>query len=164
MAAGSAPGRSARRPRFTRQVSQAVGRPLTASQARHLVALRDAADAARDRLPSRTGQFGDTFGGLYAGERTDMAAVRSALDWARRLRATITGTDAPLTPAQARRPDGAIPAANPRTAADAWKLAPGRAAGGLPTDRRQDLGAELDDYDEAADLIAALRQDTGGQG
>lgn len=148
---------------FTREVSQAVGRPLTASQARHLVALRDAADAARGHLTSLSGQFSDIFGRLYGGEQTNMAAVRSALEWARRLRATITGADAPLTLAQRGVLGDAIPAANPGTAADAWNLARDGLLEAFRPDRRQDLGTELDDYGEASDLIAVLRQDTGGK-
>ncbi len=148
---------------FTREVSEAVGRPLTASQARHLVALRDAADAASDHLASLSGQFGETFGRLYGGEQTHMAAVGSALEWARRLRATITGADVPLTLAQRRALSDAIPAASPGTAAEAWNLARDGLLEAFHPDRRQDLAAELDDYGEASDLIAVLRQDTGGQ-
>jgi very-short-patch-repair endonuclease len=148
---------------FTQAVSEAVGRPLTASQSRHLVALRDAADTAHARLAGRTTQFSDTFGGLYAGPRTDMGAVRSALEWARCLRAKVTGTDAPLTPAQVKAADGAIPAGHLATAADKWCRARDALLESFGADRRQDLAAELDDYEDTAELIAALRQDTGGK-
>ena len=123
------------------------------------------AKAAADisHLTSLSGQFSDTFGRLYGGEQTDMASVRSALEWARRLRATITGADAPLTLAQLGVLGDAIPAANPGTAADAWNLARDGLLEAFCPDRRQDLATELDDYGEASDLIAVLRQDTGGK-
>ena len=95
---------------FTYEVSQAVRHPLTVRQARYLVGLRDAADAAHARLGEQDALFSDAFGDLYSGAQTDIAAVRSALEWARSLRVMITGTDAPLTPAQVKEADSAVPA------------------------------------------------------
>ena len=149
--------------RLRQAVSQGTGRPLTGGQARRLVALRDAADAARGQLAGLAGSFSDMFGEMYAGERTDVAAVRSALEWARRVRVMITGTDAPLTPAQVKAADGAIPASHLGAAANAWIRGRDTLLAAFDPGRRQDLAAELDDYDEAADLIAALREDTAGK-
>ena len=148
---------------FTAAVSGAVGRPLDAGQARHLVARRDMADAVRARLAGRAAHFGDMFGAMYAGERTDVVAVRLAAEWARLLRTMINGTDAPLTPAQVKVTDGAIPDTQLAAAAEAWKRSRDALLAAFDEGRRQDLAAELDDYDEAADLIAALRDETGGQ-
>jgi REase_MTES_1575/Protein of unknown function (DUF4011)/AAA domain/Protein of unknown function (DUF3320) len=148
---------------FTEAVSDAVGRPLDAGQARHLVARRDAVDAVRMRLAGRAGHFGGTFGALYAGERTDIAAIRLAVEWARRLRTMVNGTGAPLTPAQIKVADGAIPDTQLGAAAEAWDRSRDTLLAAFDDGRRQDLAAELDDYDEAADLITALRDETGGQ-
>ena len=140
-----------------------MGRPLDAGTSRHLVALRDAADAAREQLARQAGHFGDTFGGLYAGERTEIAAVRLAVEWARLLRTMINGTEAPLTPAQVKAADGAIPDTQLAAAAEAWNRSRDALLEAFDAGRREDLKAELDDYDEARDLIAALRDDTGGK-
>src|SRR5258708_4407093 len=92
-----------------------------------------------------------------------MAAIRSALQWTRGLRAKVTGTDAPLTAAQVKAVDGAIPMSRMAEAAGAWYQAREALLEAFDTDRHPDLAVELDDYDDAADLIAALREDTGGK-
>ena len=148
---------------FTREVSQAVRQPLTAAQARYLAGLRDAADFAHARLRERDAVFSDTFGDLYAGARTDMIAVRSAVEWARHLRVIVTGADAALSPAQAKAAGSAIPTSQLAAAADAWQRARDALVEAFSADRRPGLAAELDDYEDAADLIAALREDTGGK-
>ena len=108
---------------FTRQMSLAVGQQLTVGQARYLVALRDAADAAHARLAEQDALFGDTFGDLYTGAQTDIAAVRLAVEWARQLRATVTGADTPLSPAQIKVADSAVPVSHLAAAAEAWQRA-----------------------------------------
>ena len=148
---------------FTYEVSQAAGQPLTVRQARHLVGLRDAGDAAHARLDGQDVLFGDAFGDLYSGAQTDIAAVRSALEWARSLRTMITGTDAPLTPAQVKAADSAVPAGQLAAAAETWQRASRALAGAFDASRQPDLAAELDDFDDARDLISALREDTGGK-
>jgi hypothetical protein len=148
---------------YTYDVSQAAGHPLTVGQARYLVALRDAADAAYARLSEHDGAFRDTFGQLYAGTATDSAAIRSAVEWARRVRFILTGGDAPLTPAQVKAADTAVPTSPLAVAAETWQRARGALVEVFNADRHADLAAELDDYEDAADLIAALREDTGGK-
>ena len=148
---------------LTQAVGEAVSRPLTVAQSRYLVALRNAADAAHVRLARQADLFGDTLGDLYAGALTDIATVRSALEWVRCLRVRVTGADAPLTPAQVKAANGAVLTASLAAAAEAWHRAKDALTDAFDTDRRQDLAAELDDYEDAADLIAALRQDTGGK-
>ena len=148
---------------FTHEVSQAVRHPLTVSQARYLVGLRDAVDAAHVRLGRQDALFSDTFGDLYIGAQTDITAVRSAVEWARSLRVMITGTDAPLTPAQVKEADAAVPTSQLAGAADAWQRAREALVEAFDVGRRADLAAELDDFDDARDLISALREDTGGK-
>jgi hypothetical protein len=148
---------------FTHEVSQAVRQPLTAGQARYLAGLRDAADAEHARLRERDAVFSDTVGDLYAGARTDIAAVRSAVEWARHLRVIVTGADAALSPAQAKAAGSPVPTSQLAAAADAWQRARDALVEAFSADRRPGLAAELDDYEDAADLIAALREDTGGK-
>lgn len=136
---------------------------LTAGQARYLAGLRDAADAEHARLRERDAVFSDTFGDLYAGARTDIAAVRSAVEWARHLRVIVTGADAALSPAQAKAAGSPVPTSQLAAAADAWQRARDALVEAFSADRRPGLAAELDDYEDAADLIAALREDTGGK-
>ena len=148
---------------FTHDVSQAVRHPLTAGQARYFVGLRDTADAAHVRLRERDALFSDTFGDLYIGAQTDLAAVRSAVEWARSLRVMVTGADEPLNPAQVKVAESAVPMSQLGAAADAWQRAKDALVEAFNADRRPDLTAELDDYEDAADLIAALREDTSGK-
>jgi hypothetical protein len=148
---------------FTHDVSEAVRHPLTLGQARYFVELRDAADAAHVRLRERDALFSDTFGDLYTGAQTDIAAVRSAVEWARSLRVMVSGGDAPLSPAQVKVTESAVPTSQLGAATDAWQRARDALAEAFDSDRRADLAAELDDYEDAADLIAALREDTGGK-
>ena len=114
------------------------------------LALRDAADAAHARLGEQDALFSDTFGDLYAGAQTDIAAVRSAVEWARSLRVMVTGADAPLTPAQVKAADGAVPTSQLAAAADAWQRAREALVQAFDADRRADLAAELDDYERRA--------------
>jgi REase_MTES_1575/Protein of unknown function (DUF4011)/AAA domain/Protein of unknown function (DUF3320) len=148
---------------FTEAVSQAIGRGLTCSQARHLARLRGEADVAHERLAACAADFGDTFGELYDGPRTDVATIRQALEWARSLRARVTGTDASLTPEQIKAVRAAVPTGNLAAASAAWNDASEALAGAFDADRRQELAPELDDYNEAADLIKELLRDTGGK-
>jgi len=102
-------------------------------------------------------------GDLYAGAETDVAALRAALDWARRLRAMITGGTAPLTPAHLKAAESAVPTAQLAAAADAWRQARDALMAAFGPDRRQELAAELDDYEGAAQLIEAMFDDASGR-
>ncbi|HYB87929.1 MAG TPA: DUF3320 domain-containing protein [Streptosporangiaceae bacterium] len=148
---------------FTHEVSEVVGRPLTFGQARWLVGLRDAADSARERLTGQSPAFHDVCGDLYAGAQTDVTALQAALEWARRLRAMITGGTGPLTPAHLKAAESAVPTARLPAAAEAWRQAKDALRAAFGPDRRAELETELDDYDDAADLIAAMFDDTGGR-
>ena len=148
----------------TLTVGNAVGQSLTAGRARALVLLRAAADAAQDRLGAFGGAFDDTLGELYAGQQTDLPAVRSAYAWASRLRELVTGNPAvPLTDAQAKGVTAARTTPNLAKAATAWLSARDSLLAAFAADRHASLAADLDDYAEADDLIKSLRQDTAGQ-
>jgi REase_MTES_1575/Protein of unknown function (DUF4011)/AAA domain/Protein of unknown function (DUF3320) len=147
---------------FTHEVSEVVGRPLTFGQARWMVALRDAADSARERLTVQNPVFHDVCGDMYAGARTDITALLATLDWARRLRAMIAGGTGGLTPAQLKAAESAVPAPRLPAAADAWSQAKAGLITAFGPERSTELDGELDDYDDAAGLIAAMFDDTGG--
>jgi REase_MTES_1575/Protein of unknown function (DUF4011)/AAA domain/Protein of unknown function (DUF3320) len=148
---------------FTHAVSEVVGQPLTLGQARHLVALREAADAAHQRLAASEAALREVCGGLYAGDQTDLMALRGALDWARRLRTMITGGAGPLTPAHLKAAESAVPTPRLPAAADAWRQAKHAVVAAFSPDRQAELAAELDDYGAAADLIEVMFDDTSGR-
>jgi REase_MTES_1575/Protein of unknown function (DUF4011)/AAA domain/Protein of unknown function (DUF3320) len=145
---------------FTHRVSEMAGRPLTFGQARHLVTLREAADAAHERLAAQNAEFHDVCGDLYAGAETDVTALRAALDWARRLRAMITGGTGPLTPAHLKAAESAVPMPRLPAADEAWHQARDALMTAFDPDRRPDLVTELDDYDDTADLLTVMFDDS----
>ena len=148
---------------FTHRVSEVAGRPLTFGQARHLVALREAADAAHERLAARNAEFHDVCGDLYAGAATDVTVLRAALDWARRLRTMITGGTGPLTPAHLKAAESAVPTPRLPAADEAWRQARDALMTAFDADRRADLVTELDDYDDTADLLTVMFDDSSGR-
>ena len=148
---------------FTHRVSEVAGRPLTFGQARHLVALREAADAAHERLAAQNAAFRDVCGDLYAGRETDVTALRAALDWARRLRTMITGGTGALTPAHLKAAESAVPMPRLPAADEAWRQARDALMAAFDADRRADLVTELDDYDDTADLLTVMFDDTSGR-
>jgi len=147
---------------FTDRVSEVTGRQLTFGQARHLVALREAADAAHERLAARDASFHEVCGDLYAGAETDVTALLAALDWARRLRAMMTG-GGPLTPVHLKAAESAVPTPRLPAADEAWRQARDALMAAFDPDRRADLVTELDDYDDTADLLTVMFDDSGGR-
>jgi uncharacterized protein DUF4011/AAA domain-containing protein len=149
---------------FTQAVGEAVGRSLTFGQARQLVALRRAADSARAQLIARDSIFRDLCGQLYDGATTDVVALQEALEWARRLRTMISGGPGPLTPAHLAAAESAVPTDRLAKAADAWQEACGTLLAAFSPHRRQELAAELDDYQTGDDLLESMFNDVSGQG
>jgi hypothetical protein len=148
---------------FTRALDEVAGRLLTFGQARQLVALREAAEAARAQLAARDAIFQDVCGQLYAGAATDVTALRDALEWARRLRTMITGGSGPLPPADLDAVESAVPADRLAKAADAWQEACAALLAAFSPERRPELGAELDDYSAGYQLLEAMFNDPGGR-
>ena len=148
---------------LTQALGEASGRPLTFGQARQLIALREAADTARAELAARDAIFRDVCGQLYAGAATDVVALRDALEWARRLRAMITGGSGPLTPADLDAVESAVPADRLAKAADAWQEASAALLAAFSPQRRPELGAELDDYSAGYQLLESMFNDPGGR-
>src|SRR5579859_6616780 len=147
---------------FTRAVGAAAGRPLTLGQARQLVAMREAAESARAQLAARDAIFQELCGQLYAGPGTDVSALREALEWARRLRAMITGGTGPLTPAHLDAIESAVPNDRLAKAADAWHEACSALLAAFSPQRRPELAAELDDYSSGYQLLEAMFDDPEG--
>lgn len=144
-------------------VSEAVGRPVTLGEARALAELRTAVDRAHATLGENAADYADICEGLFQGRETDVDAARAALDWARTTRRLQNRADAPLAVIQAKAMAVAVPSPGLRDAAVDWAEAQAAILAAFDDQRRGDLDAELDDYAEGPDLIAALQEDTAGQ-
>jgi hypothetical protein len=146
-----------------RAVAETVGRPVTIEHAERLLNLRADADAAHTRLAERAGRYQDLLGDLYRGVDTDLDVARAALEWVTRVRSLCSIKDVPLTPMQAKALATAIPTAALAQAVREWQAARQALLDAFDPSRQADLASELDDYAEAADLVAALREDPGGR-
>ncbi|MEU7906322.1 DUF3320 domain-containing protein [Actinoplanes sp. NPDC049118] len=144
-------------------VSQAVHRQLTVAESRHLLQLRASVDEALAALASRGHDYSSTLGSLYTGEQTDLPAAYTALDWATQMRTCSTGIDVPLTDAQAAALENIVPTPQLDDLQRRWAAARAELLAAFEPGRGTELGFDLDDYTEAADLIAALREDSAGQ-
>jgi hypothetical protein len=147
---------------YAGQVGSAVNREITFGQARYLVSLRIAADEAHARLTERAAHLTDSLGDLFEGTVTELPALRSSIAWVRRLRELVTGGDLPLTPGQAKAVAHAIPSPQLASASEQWSVAAGALLANFDETRRDSLAAELDDYEEARDILESLREDTSG--
>ncbi|MFC7247604.1 DUF3320 domain-containing protein [Catellatospora aurea] len=148
---------------LTGSVSQAVRRQLTVAESRHLLELRASVDAAYTALAARGQGYSSTLGSLYAGERTDLTAVYAALEWAMQMRACKSGSDSPLTAAQSQALDSVVPTPQLDEIERRWAGARADLLAAFEPGRHAELGSELDDFAEAGDLVAALREDSAGQ-
>jgi len=90
-------------------------------------------------------------------------ALRGALEWARRLRAMITGGPGPLTPGHLNAAESAVPTDRLAKAADAWHEACVALLAAFSPQRRPELAAELDDYSGGYHLLEAMFEDPGGR-
>ncbi|HKA69147.1 MAG TPA: DUF3320 domain-containing protein [Actinomycetes bacterium] len=145
------------------RLSGAVGRPLTLGEAANILAAQAAARAAHAALAGRADEYTRVCQALYRGAATDTAAMQHAVAWTERARTIRSGTDTPFTATQVEALDTATATPLLADAAAGWqRVAPAVLAGFEPF-RRVDLARELDDYTDAADLIAALRADSRGR-
>jgi hypothetical protein len=124
--------------------------------------MREAAESAHTQLAARDEIFQQLCGQLYAGAATDAGALREALEWARRLRAMITGGTGPLTPAHLDAVESAVPNDRLAKAADAWQEACSVLLAAFSPQRRPELAAELDDYAGGYRLLEAMFDDPEG--
>jgi very-short-patch-repair endonuclease len=144
-------------------VSTAVNRQLTVAESGHLLQLRAAVDAAYAALSAHDDFFLSNLGLLYDGEETDLPAVYAALDWATQMRACRVGFDRRLTDPQVDALGSIVPTPQLGEIERRWAAARADLLAAFDASRHAELEAELDDYAEADDLIAALREDSAGQ-
>jgi very-short-patch-repair endonuclease len=144
-------------------VSRAVGKPLTIDESRCLLQHRATVDAAYARLAAHEESYQQALGLLYTGEHTGLDAVHAAIGWTAQLRTCVTGSDCPLTAAQADAVGAAAPTPRLADAVLRWTGACADLLAAFETSRKAELMSELDDYADSADLLASLRDDTAGQ-
>ncbi|MCI0686855.1 MAG: DUF4011 domain-containing protein, partial [Sporichthyaceae bacterium] len=145
------------------ELSRAVGRGLTLGAAARIRERQLEVRAARAAVTDRATEYRDRLGELFNGTDTDLDRVRSALTWAEQARAIRTGTDAAYSAAQVAVLDRAVPTPKLAEAAATWTRLAAEIRAGFDPDRQQQLTGELDDFTDAADLIAALRADPDGK-
>jgi len=150
---------------FTRAVGDVVAKRLTFGQARHVVALREAADEAHGQLAVRDAVFAELCGRPYEGTSTDVLTLRQWLEWARRLRTMISGGPGPgpLTPAQLDAAESAVATDRVGKAADAWRDACDKLLRAFSPPRRRELAAELDNYQAGDELLEGMFNDATGR-
>jgi uncharacterized protein DUF4011/AAA domain-containing protein len=148
---------------FTRAVGDVVAKQLTFGQARQLVALREAADAAHEQLAVRDAVFADLCGQPYEGSSTDVMTLRQWLEWAKRLRTMISGGPGPLTAAQLDAAESAIATDRVGKAAGAWQAARDTLLRAFSPPRRRELAAGLDNYQSGDELLERMFNDTTGR-
>jgi hypothetical protein len=148
---------------LAQQVTEAVGRPVTIGEATQLVSLRRSADAAHVRLRDRAPEYGATCDQLFTAERTDPAVLKAALDWARHTRGALHGVDTPLTTSELKAFNAATPTPHLSDAITNWTTATAELMSAFDPARQRELVTELDDYDDAADLLAVMSTDDAGQ-
>lgn len=144
-------------------ITSAVGRPTTVGRAAHILTLRAAALEAHRALQERQNDDRMRLGDLYDGPETPLSEIAMALDWARRARQATSGADRPLTIGQAQALGDAVP--NPRLA-DAlttWTSARDSVLRSFSAQRRPGIAAALDHWEDTAEFITDLREDSGGR-
>ncbi|HKE51724.1 MAG TPA: AAA domain-containing protein, partial [Actinomycetes bacterium] len=146
-----------------RRLGDAVGRPLTLGEAAIILVAQAAVHSAHATLASRAEDYTRVCGELYRGPATDSAAVSGAVAWTERARTLGTGMDTPFTLAQVEALGAATATPLLADAAGGWQRVAQALLDGFEPSRRADLVRELDDYTDAADLIAALRADLRGR-
>jgi len=144
---------------FTRRISASVGRVLTFEEAIHLVQLRTKVDTALGALREKGADYSGVCEHLFDGDRTDGDQLRSALSWAGELRSLVGGG---LDVEQWKALHLASPSPSLPDAIASWRRATSELSSVFDETRRADLQTELDDYDDAEDLIHALMVDPGG--
>jgi very-short-patch-repair endonuclease len=144
-------------------VSHALGHSVTTGHALELLKLRASSDAAHARLADNGPRYSDTCEDLFRGRLTNIEAVTAALRWVSGLRAAVTGADVPFMEHEVKSMRAARQTGTLLDALTTWNGAKTALLAAFDEQRQTELRAELDDYDDAADLLNALRADSGGK-
>ena len=149
---------------ITQAVGAAIGRDVTLTEARALLAARQQAADAHAQLAANGQRFEAVLGEfLYGGAATDTDALATALAWAKEMRSARRGADAPLNMAQVKALASARITDHLGSALHEWRSATARITAAFDPARHAELHAELDDAETASSLLADLRADNTGQ-
>ena len=141
----------------------ATGRTLDFAEVSHLGRLRKEVADAEAVLAERAAGYTSVFGDGYRGAETDEVALAAAVEWAATARTLLTGSDAPLTPAQATALRNLRPVAGLARLAEQWAQARDAVLSAFALSRQADLQARLGDHDTAREFLQEIRADAGGQ-
>lgn len=144
----------------TRVVDAATGTPRTFADTNTLLRQRTETARHRAQFDANTESFIAAFADHYQGVETDLRLLDEAIGWAEQVR-TIAGR--PLVDNQTKALAESRHTDNLRESLNKWTRARDRIIEAFATTRRADLIAELDDYRNAPDFIADLRDDSTGQ-
>ncbi|MDN5856399.1 MAG: hypothetical protein L0K86_26865, partial [Actinomycetia bacterium] len=142
------------------QLDDATSRVWTVDDARRVLTLRRSVDEALAAIDTEADRHRLACGPLYDGVTTDLAALRSAAAWGRDLQFRFGG---PLNQEQSHALDHAVDVELLRPAAAEWRAKRADVVEAFESSRHAELAEELEDADNARNLLRALQQDTGGQ-
>lgn len=142
-------------------VTAVTGTDLTAKEVEAAVTSLELVEMAEAELEASNAAHRRVLGDFVDGARTDLEALDHNLDWVIGLRRINGGA---LTDAQNSALDSAVEETAVGTLHDRWTTALDTVLGAFSQERRGELAVELDDFDAAPDYLAALREDTAGQG
>ena len=146
-----------------RSLAAVTGRNWDANGGEHVFKLRDTLQALLDGFQNASDGYASTLQHRFGGLQTDVPALRADLRWLEGLRAVCDLPDDALFSSQQA---AALRECSPQdltatyehwtTSAEAVKVA-------FAQTRREELNGDLDDFDDAEDLLVALLNEPDGQ-
>nr|WP_296068655.1 DUF4011 domain-containing protein [uncultured Actinoplanes sp.] len=146
-----------------RAYSGPTGRDLTLAEAIEIAQQRQAATDAEAAIWAEAAPHAAVLGSVYRGTKTDDRVMNEIVAWSAQARRLMTGSDAPLTVAQAHALIESRPSEGLTAAVAGWEQARGEVLDAFGPARHPDLIKELGDYDSARDLLVELLHDAAGQ-
>ncbi len=146
-----------------RMYNAPTGRDLTLADACEIAQQRQKATDAEAAIWAEAGAHAAVLGSIYRGTKTNEVQLNEIVAWTAQARRLMTGSDAPLTTAQAHALVEARPSEGLSAAVAGWEQARGELLDAFGSARHADLNKELGDYDSARDLLVQLLHDTAGQ-
>lgn len=141
-------------------ISAHTGRAHTVAETEAIIAAVEAVHAASAALDLAGAQMSEQFGDIYRGSLTDLQAVDSALEWAGRVRATVSG---PLSGAQLATLGQSSPVDVFQRVLQKWESARDQIIDAFEPSRHDELRNDFGDFRSAFDLLTEFGEDTVGQ-
>ena len=148
---------------MVRAYSVPTGRPLALGEALEIAQQRAAAIEAEAAIWRNAASHAALLGSGYRGTKTNDKALAEIVAWTAEARRLRTGVDEPLTPEQAHALAETWPSVRLADSVADWQVARQQVLEAFAPARHAELGAALDDYDRAHELLSDLLGDEGGQ-